>query len=86
MATRSSCLVFVHGCSVDSGPCTVSWQIKDGGDGDQAADGTYKQWPPGPTFTPTQLHVLPHCDEAQNGGGGGEWKGAMVAFSCLRDK
>ena len=26
--------VFVNGCSVDSGTCAVSWQIKDGGDGE----------------------------------------------------
>ena len=46
----------------------MSWQIEDGGDGDQAVDGTCKQWPPGPTFTPTWLCVLPHCDGAQNRG------------------
>ena len=64
----------------------MSWRIKDGGDGDRAADGTRKQLPPGLIFTPTRLRVLHHCNGAQNGGGGGEWKGAMLAFSRLRDK
>ena len=68
VATRSSCLVFIHGLSVDSGPCTVSWWIEDGGDRDRAVDGTRKRWPPGPTFTPTRLRVLPRCDGAQNRG------------------
>jgi len=63
----SWCWWWLNGCSV-SGLCTVSWQIKDSGDVDQAADGTCKQWPPGPMFMPTQLCLLPCCDRACNRG------------------
>ena len=68
VATRSSCLVFVHGRLVDSRPCTVSWRIEDGRDGDRAADGARKRRPPGPTFMPTRPRVLPRCNGAQNRG------------------
>ena len=67
VATRSSCLVFVDGRSVDSGP-SVCWRIEDGGDGDRAADGARKPQPPGPAFTPIRLPVPPRCDGARNGG------------------
>jgi len=53
----SLCWWWLNGCSV-SGPCAVSWQIMDGGEGDQAADGACKQQP----------CLLPCCDGAQNGG------------------
>jgi len=63
----SWCWWWLNGCLV-SGLCTVSWQIKDSGDVDQAVDGTCKQWPPGPMFMPTQLCLLPRRNGAWNRG------------------
>ena len=60
--------VFTCGCSFDTGTGTVSWQVEDGGDEDHAADGTHKQQPLGPVFTPTQLHAA----MAPGTGGDGE--------------
>jgi len=78
----SWCWWWLKWCSV-SGPCAVSWQIEDGGDMNRAVDGARKQQPPGPTFMPTQPHLLPHCNGARNRGSDGEWRGAMAAFSRL---
>ena len=61
----------------------LSWQIKDSGDMNQAADGARKRWPPGPMFTPTQPCLLPRCNGAQNRGSDGEWRGMMTTFSHL---
>jgi len=39
------------------------WRIEDCGDGDRAADGACKRWPPGLCSHP---RLLPRCDRAQN--------------------
>jgi len=78
----SWCWWWLKWCSV-SGPCAVSWRIKDSGDTNQAADGACKRQPPGPTFTPTQPRLLPCCNGAQNRGSDGERRGTTAAFSRL---
>jgi hypothetical protein len=68
VATHLSYPVSAYRCSVDTGASTVSWWVEDGEDEDQAVDCACKQQPLGPVFTPTQLRLLPCCDEAQNRG------------------
>jgi len=51
------------------------WRIKDCGDGDRAADGTCKRWPPWPMFTPASPASLRSSPEQ---GCDGEWRGATA--------
>jgi len=63
------CWWWLNGCLV-SGPCAESWQIEDDGDGDQAADGAHKRWPPRPMSTqPLLLPLMEGKSRGERGHG-----------------